>query len=235
MSIILVIESDHDFRVGLASALRAESYTPLVASNAASGWDMLKRGQIDLVIMERDLGENDGIDIIHKMKADPSLRKTPVLIVSQKCRQADRIRGLEAGADDYISKPVDRQEVVLRVKIALRRVVNTDGSSRKIKLQGLSIEANPDRVMVDDSEINLTPTEFRLLLLLIDRSNKVQSRQSLLAEVWGMQSYLETRTVDMHIRRLRRKLGTAAHHIETVRGAGYRFTVSELSNEAKPQ
>ena len=235
VSIILVIESDHDFRVTLASALRNESHTPLVASNAASGWDMLKRGQVDLVIMERVLGEHDGIEILQRMKADPSLKETPVLIVSHQCRQSDRIEGLTAGADDYICKPVDRQEVVLRAKIALRRTSSHEGSGRRIELKGLSVEASPDRVVVDNSEITLTPTEFRLLLLLVDRPNKVQSRQSLLAEVWGMQSYLETRTVDMHIRRLRRKLGTAAHHIETVRGAGYRFSVSEPALEDNQQ
>lgn len=231
MSIVLVIESDHDFRVTLASALRAESHTPLVASNASSGWDTLKRGQIDLVIMERVLGNDDGIDILRKMRADPSLRETPVLIVSHQCRQTDRLHGLEAGADDYICKPVDRREVVLRAKIALRRATKTQGSNRKIQIEKFLIEANPDRVVVDNAEITLTPTEFRLLLLLADRPNKVQSRQSLLAEVWGMQSYLETRTVDMHIRRLRTKLGAAAEHIETVRGAGYRFAISDPSNE----
>ena len=104
-------------------------------------------------------------------------------------------------------------------------------STRKIQLEKFLIEANPDRVVVDNAEITLTPTEFRLLLLLADRPNKVQSRTVFTAEVWGMQSYLETRTVDMHIRRLRTKLGAAADHIETVRGAGYRFAISDPSNE----
>jgi DNA-binding response OmpR family regulator len=224
MATVLVIESDDEFRVALASALRADAYTALVAANGQSGLAMVKRGGVDLIIMDISLPDLDGEKLLQDFCANPLSKHMPVLVVSEKCSQKERIRGLELGASDYIGKPVSRKEIVLRANIAIRRGRAIAKKLDVIRYDRLLIESIQRRVVVDQEELTLTPIEFKLLTVLADRPNQVQSRQSLLAEVWGMQSYLETRTVDAHIKRLREKLGGAAEYIRTVRGVGYRFS-----------
>jgi two-component system, OmpR family, phosphate regulon response regulator PhoB len=223
MPTVLVIESDDELRVALASSLRAEGYTAIVASTGQSGIEMVRRGGIELIVTEYALEDMEGEKLVRNLKTDPISRHVPLLIVSHKCSQSDRIRGLELGADDFIRKPVSRREIVLRVNISMRRYLESAQPSGFIRYDLLQIESLRRRVLVDHQELALTPIEFRLLTVLADRPDQVQSRQSLLAEVWGMQSYLETRTVDVHIKRLREKLGKAAGYICTVRGIGYRF------------
>ena len=223
MPTVLVIESDDELRVALASSLRAEGYTAIVASTGQSGIETVRRGGIELIVTEYVLEDMEGEKLVRDLKTDPISRHVPLLIVSHKCSQADRIRGLELGADDFIRKPVSRREIVLRVNVSMRRYLETVQPAGHIRYDLLQIESLRRRVLVDHKELALTPIEFRLLTVLADRPDQVQSRQSLLAEVWGMQSYLETRTVDVHIKRLREKLGKAAGYICTVRGVGYRF------------
>ena len=229
---IAILDDEPEIIRALAAALEEAGFRTMGFRRAANFQAALPRLSPAVCLVDLSLPDQDGLAVVYELA---QAKGAAIMIISGRGRVQDKVAGLELGADDYICKPVDRLEVVLRAKIALRRICSHEESGRRIELKGLSVEANPDRVIVDNSEITLTPTEFRLLLLLVDRPNKVQSRQSLLAEVWGMQSYLETRTVDMHIRRLRRKLGTAAHHIETVRGAGYRFSVSEPALEDKQQ
>ena len=231
MATVLVIEGDDDFRVALASALQAESYTTLVASNAKSGREMIRRGWIDVIVIETQLPDLDGEELISEIITDPTSQHIPILIVSSRKNQTDRLRGLELGVDDYITKPVSRQEIVLRVKIVLRRVNIQNRGLELIRHEELIIDSVQRQVLLNGVELSLTPIEFRLLIILAARPDQVQSRQSLLAEVWGMQSYLETRTVDAHIKRLREKLGAAATYIHTVRGVGYRF---DTQNQEAP-
>ena len=226
---VLVIETEAEFRVALATALRGAGYTAMVASTGQSGLDTIMRGGIDLVISEYVLPDFEGSAFIQAIKSDPMAAHIPLLIVSGQNNQVDRIDPLELGAEDYVGKPVSRREMVLRTNIVMRRHQESNAQAI-IEYDSLIIEAIDRRARVDEEDLQLTPIEFRLLSVLAARPNQVQSRQALLAEVWGMQSYLETRTGDVHIKRLRKKLGRAADYIHTVRGIGYRFSGDRLSN-----
>ncbi len=223
MGTVLVVEDDADIRVMVANALRAAGHTALVSSTGRTGVELARRSAPDVVILDWILPDLGGAAVIEALRSDASTQKIPVIILSARAGESDRIRGLELGAEDYVTKPFSPRELVLRANIAMRRAspsVNED-----LAKAGLEIDAAKRQVFVDGEEVALTPTEFRLLAVLAGAPDRVQSRQALLAEVWGMQPDLETRTVDTHIKRLRVKLGCAARFIETVRGIGYRFKV----------
>ncbi|MDE2873954.1 MAG: response regulator transcription factor [Gemmatimonadota bacterium] len=228
---VLVVEDEPDIAAVIAYQLTREGYRVETALNGAAALDALHRDLPDLLVLDRMLPEISGDDVLKALRADPATEAVPVLIVTAKKDQADRIQGLELGADDYLTKPFSPRELVLRADAILRR---TQGERRGAIRGGPILRAGPLKVDVgahyvtlDDEEVQLTPTEFRLLQTLMERRGRTQSRTQLLTEAWDVDSVaarrLHTRTVDMHVRRLRGKLGPAGEWIETVRGFGYRF------------
>jgi two-component system phosphate regulon response regulator PhoB len=163
------------------------------------------------------------------MRRRPEWADTPVVVLTARREEADRIKGLELGADDYVTKPFSPRELVLRVAAVLRRARAPAlvGGGRVLRGGRIGVDLTALRATVDDRELDLTPTEFRLLSTLLERRGRVQTRQQLLEAAWDIHAHIETRTVDMHVQRLRAKLGEAGDHIETVRGFGYRFRPRE--------
>jgi two-component system phosphate regulon response regulator PhoB len=222
MANVLVIEDDDDIRLLVATALKHEGHGALVAANARAGLQIARTAAVDLVILDLVLPDLAGASVLEQLASDVRTQRLPIIILTARADERDRVHGLELGADDYITKPFSVRELVLRVNVALRR--RGGDEPRGVVLHDvLRIDCEGHRVFLDGKELDLTPTEFRLLAKLAGRPDHVQTRQSLLAAVWGVQPDLETRTVDTHIRRLREKLGCAADLIETVRGVGYRF------------
>jgi two-component system phosphate regulon response regulator PhoB len=181
----------------------------------------------DLVLLDLMLPDGSGSDVCRTLKNDPKTRHVPVIMVTAKGEEVDRVVGFELGADDYVVKPFSMRELVLRVKAILRRAEPSEGespaASDMINFGCLRVDRTAHRVFVEEEEVTLTALEFRLLSTLIERKNRVQSRDTLLEDVWGLRLQVETRTVDTHIKRLREKLGAAGAYIHTVRGVGYRF------------
>ncbi len=175
-----------------------------------------------LLVLDLMLPGIDGLEILRALKRDPGTASIPVLVLTARGEEVDRIVGLELGADDYLPKPFSPREVVLRVKAILRRAAPAaDGGT--LAAGELRLDVPGHRLFVDETEVQLTATEFRLLRALMERRGRVQTREQLLTEVWGYADDVDSRTVDTHVRRLRRKLGDHAGRIETVIGVGYRF------------
>jgi two-component system phosphate regulon response regulator PhoB len=181
----------------------------------------------DLVLLDLMLPDGSGLDVCRSLKADPKTKNVPVIMLTAKGEELDRVVGFELGADDYVVKPFSVRELVLRLRAILRRAEPSDSAahatSDMVQFGCLRVDRNAHRAFVDDEEVSLTALEFRLLATLLDRKNRVQSRDTLLEDVWGLRLQVETRTVDTHIKRLREKLGNAGAYIHTVRGVGYRF------------
>ena len=220
---VLVIEDDPDVRVMLATALHNAGHTTLSAGRGRSGLEVARSGGIDLVILDRVLPDIAGDAVLESLKDDPFTASIPVIMLSGRVKEADRVSALEGGADDYVTKPFSLRELILRSGIALRRSRAATSGCTTLECETLRVETDTHKVFLSGQPVTLTPIEFRLLAILAGRRGRVQSRQSLLADVWGMQAELETRTVDTHIRRLREKLGAHSQLIETVRGVGYRL------------
>jgi two-component system, OmpR family, phosphate regulon response regulator PhoB len=223
MATVLVIEDDPDVRVMLATALHSAGHTTLSSGHGRSGLEFARSGGIDLVILDRVLPDIAGDSVLESLKDDPFTAPIPVIMLSGRVKEADRVSALESGADDYVTKPFSLRELVLRTDIALRRSRASGAPATTLECGPLRVETDTRKVFLADRPLTLTPIEFRLLTILAGRRGRVQSRQSLLADVWGMQADLETRTVDTHIRRLREKLDVHSRLIETVRGVGYRL------------
>jgi two-component system phosphate regulon response regulator PhoB len=221
---VLVIEDDAGIRELVATALRAAGHDARTAARAEEGLRALHEDGVDLVILDLVLPDLSGSATLERIKSDPATAQVPIIILSGRADEADRVNGLEAGAEDYVTKPFSVRELLLRVKIALRRH-DAEGPARTAGPLRIDMEAH--RAYVDETELSLTPIEFRLLCTLAARPGRAQSRRALLAEVWGLGPNLETRTVDTHVKRLREKLGPAAEWVETVRGIGYRFVDPE--------
>ncbi len=177
----------------------------------------------DVILLDLMLPDGSGADVCRALKANPATRAIPVIMVTAKGEEIDRVVGFELGADDYVVKPFSVRELILRVRAILRRTETEGPPEDIVNFGSLRVDRTAHRVYVDGHEIVLTALEFRLLTTLIERRNRVQSRDTLLADVWGLQLHVETRTVDTHIKRLREKLGAAGEYIHTVRGVGYRF------------
>jgi len=228
MSRILVIEDERDLQQILAYNLRKEGHEVLQALDGAEGLRTARGQKPDLVLLDLMLPDLPGTEVCKALKADPSTRDIPVLMLTAKGEEIDRVLGFELGAEDYVVKPFSVRELLLRVQAILRRLHGAKSAEPEdaITFGRLRIDNAAHRTWVDGQEVQLTSIEFRLLGMLYERRNRVQTRASLLEDVWGLQADTETRTVDTHVKRLREKLGTAEAYIETVRGVGYRFAAT---------
>lgn len=222
---IVVVEDERDIAALVAYHLAKEGFRVRTAATGDEAMEAITAERPDLVVLDLMLPGLSGYAILEEMRARPDLRDVPVLVLTARRDEPDRIRGLELGADDYVTKPFSPQELVLRIAAVLRRVQAppVGGSGRVLASGPLRVDLGAMAVTVDDQPVDLTPTEFRLLAALLERKGRVQTRQQLLEAAWDIRVEIETRTVDMHVQRLRSKLRAAGDLIETVRGFGYRL------------
>ncbi len=230
---VLVVEDEPDIAALIAYQLTREGFRVETAPNGTEAIAAVNRAVPDLLILDLMLPGMSGDDVLRELRDEPATESVPVLILTAKRQREDRIRGLEMGADDYLTKPFSPRELVLRVRAILRRMrdVPVSTGERILKLGGLTLDAESHRVSLDDNELALTPTEFRLLQALLESPGRTQSRRQLLERAWDVESgishRIQTRTVDMHVRRLRSKLAHVGDWVETVRGFGYRLRVPQ--------
>jgi two-component system phosphate regulon response regulator PhoB len=228
--LVLVVDDEPHIVALIAYHLAKAGYRVATAANGTDALSQANRERPSLVILDLMLPGMSGFEVLRKLRGRDHTRDVAVLMLSARRDEPDRIEGLSLGADDYLTKPFSPQELVLRVKAILRRA-GSKSSSRDVMVIGpLQIDRAAHRVTVDDDEVDLTPTEYKLLLLLAERSGRVQPRALLLETVWDAAPDIQTRTVDMHVQRLRNKLGRVGDMIETVRGFGYRFNDEALSS-----
>lgn len=220
---ILLIEDEPDIAEVLQYNLQKEGFEVEAARRGDSGLEAVRREAPDLVLLDLMLPGMDGLEVTRILKRDAATSRLPIVMLTARGEEVDRIVGLELGADDYISKPFSPREVVLRVKAVLRRLQQEEAASDHLEVGGIRIDVAGHQLRVRGREVPLTATEFRLLRLLLERVGRVQTRGQLLSDVWGYAEDIDSRTVDTHIRRLRRKLGPEADRIETVIGVGYRL------------
>lgn len=223
---ILVVDDEEDVTALVAYHLRAKGYRVETINNPSLIMGRARTFHPDLVILDVMMPDLNGVQICRMLRADPKLRRVPVVFLSAKTEEGDRIQGLEVGGDDYICKPFSHKELTLRVQTIFRRLEETTDERRGVKINvgQVSIDVDHHRVTVAGEAIELTATEFKLLRVLMERKGRVQARDHLLLNVWNYETEIETRTVDTHVRRLREKLGDEASLIETVRGVGYRMS-----------
>jgi two-component system phosphate regulon response regulator PhoB len=221
---ILVVDDESAIRTMLAFNLRRAGFEVTQAHDGASARELIANTRPDLVLMDWMLPDISGLEMTRTLKRADEFRELPVIMLTARTQEQDKINGLDSGADDYITKPFSPRELVSRVNAVLRRT--RGGGEESVAAGKLSIDVGGHRVMVNDEEIKLGPTEYRLLKFLMTHAERVYSRSQLLDRVWGANVYLEERTVDVHIRRLRKALGATGcdTYIQTVRGVGYRFS-----------
>lgn len=224
---VLVVEDEPDIAALVAYQLAHAGFGVRTASTGTEALRALEMDPPDLMVLDLLLPEVNGLDILESVRAKEETQSLPVVVLTARGREADRIRGLELGADDYLAKPFSPRELVLRVEAVLRRsgsdANGQSGRGQKLRAGPVVVDVDAQRVTVGEQEVRLSRKEFRLLTCLMRRRGRTQSRKVLLEAVWDTTADIETRTVDMHIRRLRAKLNDAADLIETVRGFGYRF------------
>lgn len=230
---VLVVEDEPDIAALIAYQLTREGFRVETAGSGTEALEAVAREVPDLVVLDRMLPGLSGDAVLGRLKSDASTVNVPVLVLTAKREQEDRIEGLELGADDYLTKPFSPRELVLRVQAILRRVreAGASGGGRTLRAGPIRLDVESHRTLLDGEEVPLTPTEFRLLQALMERRGRTQSRKQLLEKAWSVESgvsdRIQTRTVDMHVRRLRSKLGPVGEWIQTVRGFGYRLKVPE--------
>ena len=218
---ILIIEDDGAIRRGIVDAVRFAGYAALEAGDARKGMDLAVTADCALVLLDLVLPGGDGLEILRRVRATrPTL---PVIILTARGEEADRVRGLELGADDYVVKPFSVRELLLRVQSVLRRSMPAAQTSAAIEFGPVRVDRDAHRVWVHGEEAELTALEFKLLATFMSRVGRLQTRGTLLRDVWGVSGELQTRTVDTHVKRLREKLGLGRDLVETVRGSGYRM------------
>ena len=223
MARILVIEDEKDIQDVLEYNLRQAGHKVNLASTGLDGLKLAREKKPDLVLLDLMLPDMSGTEVCKALKQDSVTRDVQVLILTAKGEEIDRVVGFEIGADDYVVKPFSVRELVLRIQAILRRVSGDLDTAPTIYFGTLKVDREAHRVWVSDKEVELTALEFKLLVTLHDRKNRVQTRDALLQDVWGIEADITTRTVDTHVKRLREKLGGAGEYVETVRGVGYRF------------
>ena len=224
---ILIIEDEPDIRKNLEYNLSREGYSVLTAASIAEAEQLIYSNNLSLILLDLMLPDGSGLDLCKKMKSDPDVQNLPIIILTAKDDEVDKVVGFELGADDYVTKPFSVRELILRIKAVLKRGDNKKDIVEIDRQFGdLKIDIDSHEVYVDGDLVNLTALEFKLLIQLVDRRGRVQSREQLLADVWGYSAEVTTRTVDTHIKRLREKLGSMGKYVQTIRGVGYKFSRS---------
>jgi two-component system phosphate regulon response regulator PhoB len=220
---ILVVDDEPDALEVLGFKLKEAGYMPLFAADGLKALAAARTERPDLIVLDLMLPEIDGFEVCKILRRDPATASIPVLMLTAKAAEMDRVLGLELGADDYVTKPYSPRELVLRIRKLLKRAGAADDRGEHFRAGALEIDVPGHTVLVEGRPVTLTATEFNLLTLLAQRRGRVQTRERLLQDVWGYETAIDTRTVDTHMRRLREKLGAAADYLETIRGVGYRF------------
>lgn len=223
---ILVVDDEPDISALVAYHLARDSYRVRTAADGLEAIRAVEAETPDLIVLDLMLPGMSGLELLAELRRRDESREIPVILLTARREEEDRITGLRQGADDYLAKPFSPQELVLRVAAVLRRVQQPPPATRTgkvLRVGPVILDVGAARAEVDGRELDLTPTEFRLLQTLLERRGRVQSRRQLLEAVWEVTANIATRTVDMHVQRLRFKLGDGADWIETVRGFGYRF------------
>ncbi len=221
---ILVVEDEKEIADLIAYTLKKESFQVDIASEGNEALKKLRENQYDLLILDLMLPHIQGLEICRLVRSNPSMKKTGIIIVTAKAEEFDRVIGLEMGADDYVTKPFSPRELIARVKALLRRINTEKKEENIINIKDLVIDKEKYLVVVRGEPIKLSATEFKILLYLAERPNKIFSREHILDAVWGQDIYVEPRTVDVHIRRLRMKIEKDPEnpeYIKTMRGIGY--------------
>ena len=217
---ILIVEDETDVTDLLSLNLRKAGFRVSTAGDGASGLQKARDDRPDFIILDLMLPKMSGLEVCRILKSDAATARMPILMLTAKAEEIDRIVGLEFGADDYVTKPFSPREIVLRIRAIFRRGEKADES---LSAGPISIDPARHEVRVNGRQVHLTSIEFKLLQRLMQRRGRVQDRDRLLNEVWGYETVIDTRTVDTHVRRLREKLGKAGDAVETVRGFGYRL------------
>jgi two-component system phosphate regulon response regulator PhoB len=222
--LILVIEDEVDLATTLDYNLRREGYQTRVAHSGGAGLEAAAAEPApDAIILDLMLPDLSGTEVCRRLREQPRTREIPIIMCTARGSELDRVVGFEVGADDYVVKPFSVRELLLRVRALLRRSQRADGEPATVRFGRLRIDRDAHRAWVDERELGLTALEFRLLFAFVSRKGRVQTRDALLSDVWGIEADVTTRTVDTHVKRLREKLGEAGAYIETLRGVGYRF------------
>jgi len=221
---VLIVDDEAPIREMIAVALEMADYDYLEAADAREAHALIVDKQPDLVLLDWMLPGTSGVELARRLKKDEATADIPIIMLTAKVEEDNKIQGLEVGADDYITKPFSPRELVARLKAVLRRAT-PPGVDSPIEVEGLTLDPVGHRVTTAEGAINMGPTEYRLLQFFMTHQERVYTRSQLLDQVWGGNVYVEERTVDVHIRRLRKALGDQYDHlIQTVRGAGYRFS-----------
>jgi phosphate regulon transcriptional regulator PhoB len=221
---ILVVDDESDVNDMLVLNLRAAGFQVIAVADGAAALTKARSDLPSLILLDLMLPEMSGLEVCKVLKSEPATRHIPVIMLTSKAEEVDKIVGLELGADDYVTKPFSPRELILRVNRSLRRGKEKTPTVEKMTIGDIVLDHARHEVLVKGEPVELTATEFKLLALLMDRRGRVQGRDRLLNDVWGYESIIDTRTVDTHVRRLREKLGDTASYIETVRGVGYRIS-----------
>jgi len=219
---ILVVDDEPDAVELVAYNLKQAGYNVVTAKDGAEALEKVRSEQPGLIVLDVMLPEMDGFALCRVFKNAPVTAGIPIIMLTAKAAEIDRVLGLELGADDYLTKPFSPRELVLRVKKLLQRTAGGN-TGEQYRFSKLVIDVLRHMVTVDRQKVDLTATEFKLLIYLIEARGIVRTREQLLKKVWNYEKYVDTRTVDTHMRRLRDKLGVAAEYIQTTRGVGYRF------------
>ncbi|BDU53269.1 phosphate regulon transcriptional regulator PhoB [Limnohabitans sp. INBF002] len=220
---VLVVEDESAIAELISINLRHNGMLPLLASDGVAAQKHIDEVLPDVILLDWMLPGQSGLELARRWRADPRTKTTPILMLTARGDEPDKIAGLDAGADDYITKPFSTQELLARIRAVLRRRA-PEQASDVVRIGGLQLDGSTHRVSFNDQGIKLGPTEFKLLNYLMHHAERVHSRSQLLDRVWGDHVFIEERTVDVHVKRLREALGAAGNMVETVRGVGYRIT-----------
>ena len=220
---ILVVDDEPEAVELLEFNLKQAGFDVIAAADGAQALKKARAALPSLIVLDLMLPEIDGLEVCKMLRRDPATARIPIIMLTAKAAEIDRVLGLELGAEDYITKPFSPRELVLRVQKVLKRGRTGEEEPDRLKFGDLIIDSPRHLVTWRGKRVELTATEFKLLLILAQRRGRVQSREQLLRDVWEYNSLIDTRTVDTHMRRLREKLGSAARNLVTVRGVGYRF------------
>ncbi len=222
---VLIVDDEADIREMIGLALMRANYTFDEAADAEQAFTILKNTSPDLILLDWMLPGLSGVDFAKRVKSDPQSESVPIIVLTARSDESDKVKLLELGADDYITKPFSTRELIARIGAVLRRSTQTS-SAEPIEFEGLQLDPESHRVTVLQRFVEVSPTEFRLLHFLMTHPERAFSRRRLLDHIWGENVHVEERTVDVHVRRLRQVLEPSGHHrlIQTVRGVGYRFS-----------